>query len=111
MSKGWYGVDLDGTLAFYDGWQGQYHIGEPIEPMVSLVKHLMHGNEVRIFTARVSGANELENEEITSFIQDWLEKAGLPRLKVTCRKDFSCIGIYDDRAFRVEANTGRVVVY
>ncbi len=22
MSNGWIGVDLDGTLAHYDGWQG-----------------------------------------------------------------------------------------
>jgi len=29
MSKGWVGVDLDGTLAHYDGWKGADHIGEP----------------------------------------------------------------------------------
>ena len=25
--KGWYGFDLDGTLAKYDGWKGIDHIG------------------------------------------------------------------------------------
>jgi hypothetical protein len=29
---GWIGVDLDGTLAHYDGWKGIDHIGEPIKP-------------------------------------------------------------------------------
>jgi hypothetical protein len=28
--SGWVGVDLDGRLARYDGWQGASHIGEPI---------------------------------------------------------------------------------
>ena len=28
--KAWIGVDLDGTLARYDGWKGIEHIGEPI---------------------------------------------------------------------------------
>ena len=30
--KGWYGFDLDGTLAKYDGWKGIDHIGEPVKP-------------------------------------------------------------------------------
>ena len=29
--KEWLGVDFDGTLAKYDGWQGHTHLGEPIE--------------------------------------------------------------------------------
>lgn len=32
--KGWIGVDLDGTLAEYDGWKGPDEIGAPVEPMV-----------------------------------------------------------------------------
>jgi hypothetical protein len=52
--NGWIGVDLDGTLAHYEGWKGQEHIGEPIAPMVERVKGwLAEGREVRIFTARV----------------------------------------------------------
>ena len=52
---GWIGVDLDGTLARYDGWKGPEHIGEPLMPMVERVKAwLAEGREVRIMTARVS---------------------------------------------------------
>ena len=55
MSTGWIGVDLDGTLAQYDGWKGTEHIGEPIPLMVQRVKDWLEaGHEVRIFTARVS---------------------------------------------------------
>lgn len=53
--KGWYGFDLDGTLAKYDKWEGINHIGEPVKPMVDLMKK-MHadGKVVKILTARVA---------------------------------------------------------
>jgi hypothetical protein len=53
--EGWYGFDLDGTLAKYDGWKGIDHIGEPVKPMVDLIKR-MHdeGKVVKIMTARVA---------------------------------------------------------
>lgn len=53
--EGWYGFDLDGTLAKYDGWKGIDNIGEPIKPMVDLIKQ-MHadGKVVKIMTARVA---------------------------------------------------------
>lgn len=35
---GWIGVDLDGTLAVYKGWNGPEHIGEPIPIMIDRVK-------------------------------------------------------------------------
>ena len=58
--KGWYGFDLDGTLAKYDGWKGIDHIGEPVELMVARIKK-MHdeGKVVKILTARVApGSNQ-----------------------------------------------------
>ena len=53
--KGWYGFDLDGTLAKYDGWKGIDRIGEPVKPMVDLIKRMhAEGKVVKILTARVS---------------------------------------------------------
>ena len=53
--KGWYGFDLDGTLAKYDGWKGIDHIGEPVKPMVDLIKEMRNeGKVVKILTARVA---------------------------------------------------------
>ena len=53
--KGWYGFDLDGTLAKYNGWEGLDHIGAPVAPMVKLIRQ-MHDEDkvVKIVTARVA---------------------------------------------------------
>lgn len=106
MSQGWIGVDLDGTLAQYDGWRGIHHIGQPVPAMLNRVRQwIAEGKyEVRIFTARVG-----EGPEQVSFIQDWLESLGLPRLQVTATKDFEMIELWDDRCVAVESNTGRVL--
>lgn len=54
-AEGSYAFDLDGTIAVYDTWQGIGHIGEPVKPMVDLIKK-MHdeGKVVKILTARVA---------------------------------------------------------
>ena len=108
MSKatGWIGVDLDGTLAYYDQWRGETHIGEPIPAMAERVKKwLSEGKEVRIFTARawntgVSGAIAILT------IKDWAEKHFGQRLEVTCMKDYNMVELWDDRAVQVIPNTG-----
>lgn len=59
--KGWYGFDLDGTLAVYDKWEGIDHIGEPVKPMVDLIKKFHdEGKVVKILTARVAPRPNLE---------------------------------------------------
>ena len=53
--QGWYGFDLDGTLAKYDKWEGIDHIGEPVKHMVDLIKKMhAEGKVVKILTARVA---------------------------------------------------------
>ena len=112
MSKGWIGVDLDGTLAHYDKWRGETHVGEPVVPMVDRVRRwLAAGHEVRIFTARVSEPNERDRAKITECIQAWAERHIGARLAVTCVKDYAMSELFDDRAVQVEANTGRLVGY
>ena len=61
--KGWYGFDLDGTLAKYDGWKGIDHIGEPVKPMVDLIRR-MHdeGRVVKILTARVAHRHNVNTD-------------------------------------------------
>ena len=98
------GVDLDGTLARYDGYKGPDHIGEPIEIMMSRVKHwITEGKKVVIFTARATDPNAIPP------IKKWLLDNGLPDLKITCVKDPSMKVIYDDRAVQVEKNTGKIL--
>lgn len=107
MSGGWIGVDLDGTLAHYDGWKGIEHVGAPVPAMLVRVKAwIERGTTVKIFTARVSVSGR-ERDEVISHIHDWCEQHGLPRLPVTHEKDFGMVELWDDRCVQIEANTGR----
>lgn len=99
----WMGVDLDGTLAFYDGWKGSEHIGEPIMPMVERVRRwIRKGTRVKIFTARVA-----QPDFDPKYIHAWLAKLDIQPLEVTNVKDMHMIELWDDRAVRVERNTGK----
>ena len=105
MNAGWYGVDLDGCLAYYDDWKGIEHIGEPVPLMLKRVKEwIADGKTVKIFTARACNG-----EHQIKLIQDWCEKHGLPRLEVTNVKDFHMARLYDDRCVQVIENTGILV--
>ena len=109
---GWIGVDLDGTLAVYDGWKYPAHIGEPVPAMVERVKQwLADGLQVRVFTARVwhdgSAARALEAEAARIAVEKWCLKHLGTRLTVTNIKDYAMIELWDDRCVAVEPNTGR----
>jgi len=111
-SKSWIGVDLDGTLAKYDGWKGPTEIGEPVPEMVEFVKRLVtEGHTVRIFTARVAPATILANKddlgEVVKAIYMWCVKhLGFP-LDICCQKDLFMMALYDDRCVQIVPNEGR----
>lgn len=114
-NSGWIGVDLDGTLARYDGWKGHEHIGDPIEPMVNRVKvWLSMGRTIKIFTARMHGhglpviGDETAQIDVVTPIEVWCSKHIGQVLEVTNVKDFGMIELWDDRAVSVEMNTGRI---
>jgi hypothetical protein len=106
--SGWIGVDLDGTLAKYDGWKGIDHIGEPIAPMVERVKKwLAEGKDVRIFTARVSEQPDKRGtQQAVALIQAWCQQHIGRVLPVTNVKDFGMVELWDDRAIQVILNRG-----
>lgn len=105
MYDGWIAVDLDGTLAEYEGWQGIEHIGAPIPLMVERVKRwLGEGRTVKIFTARYSEPGS--KAAVRLAVHDWTLKHIGVHLEVTCTKDFAMDELWDDRAVTVEANTG-----
>jgi hypothetical protein len=100
----WIGVDLDGTLAWYDQGSSIAEIGPPIAPMMEMVNDLIaRGRRVKIFTARASDPEQLV------LIQQWLRRHGLPPLEITNAKDFNMVRLYDDRCVQVETNTGRII--
>jgi len=94
---GWIGVDFDGTLATYDHYRGDEHTGEPIEPMVRLVrKWLREGKDVRLFTAR----------KPHPALRRWMVEHLGALLPITATKDPGMQLLIDDRAIGVERNTG-----
>ena len=126
--KGWYGFDLDGTLAKYDGWRGIDHIGEPVKPMVDLIKR-MHdeGKVVKIMTARIA-PHKLEDGTVGEsyitvpdgekgatrnyahqFINDWchFNLGFIP--EIVYQKDHLMLELYDDRVKQVVPNEGWLV--
>jgi len=103
VMSGWIGVDLDGTLATYNGWQGMDHIGLPIPLMMDRVKNwIKEGITVKIFTARACIPEQIP------YIKRWLVDNGLPALEITNSKDFGMIELWDDRVITVEMNTGQI---
>ena len=134
--KGWYGFDLDGTLAKYDKWEGIDHIGEPVKPMVDLIRK-MHdeGKVVKILTARVAPKEKpeikpnpyLENHltiespddmpwavhaeawTAREFIQDWCYRVLGFVPDIVYQKDHLMLELYDDRVKQVVPNEGLLV--
>ena len=133
--EGWYGFDLDGTLAKYDKWEGIDHIGEPIAPMVRLIKQ-MHddGKIVKILTARVSprpvpetkpnpymeGNWCIQEPDVQTwalkdawtareFIQEWCYRHLWFVPEITHEKDHLMLELYDDRVKQVVPNTGALI--
>ena len=95
--------DLDGTLALYDTYRGDLHIGDPIPQMVRLLKiFLNEGFTVKILTARAYKASP----EAIKAVEDWCLKHIGQVLEVTCMKDPTMLKIFDDRAVQVIKNVG-----
>jgi hypothetical protein len=107
-------IDLDGTLAHYDGWKGVTVIGPPIPKMLLKVnKWLAQGDTVKIFTTRVSPDSRTsptltkpeEVEVAKKAVEDWCVKWLGVALEVTSEKGFFDI-TYDDKAEHIVSNTG-----
>lgn len=114
-STGWYGVDLDGTLANYTQWHSDGGIGPPVPAMVAHVKRwIAQGYDVRIVSARAAlpaalGQIPVFDQDQVARIQAWSEQHLGKRLPVQFWKDYGMICLFDDRARQVEVNTGRVI--
>jgi hypothetical protein len=108
VSNDWIGVDLDRTLAEYDTWKGEGHVGAPIPAMVERVRTwIAEGRQVRILTARVASTHGIASvTKARETIQAWCEEHLGVRLLVTAEKDHGLIELWDDRAVAVEPKTG-----
>lgn len=105
--KQWIGVDLDGTLCHFDPeeWlKDPDYIGRPIPSMLDKVRRWRaEGYEVRLFTARAAYPDRIRA------IRKYLTSLDLGDMIITNRKDYGCIALFDDIAYRVGHNTGVVL--
>jgi len=76
----WIGVDLDGTLAKYDGWKGEDVIGDPVPGARELLVGLKaRGFKIALWTSRMGGQNlfirtDERDVKILGVLIEWLKK-------------------------------------
>jgi hypothetical protein len=102
-------VDLDGTLAHHDRSKkfNPLVVGAPVPRTVARVRAAVEaGHKIRIFTARVSISDTYLRERIRDAIALWADQhlGFIP--DITHEKSIMTSELWDDRAVRVEANTG-----
>ena len=111
--KGWFGVDVDATVAEYTKWRPDGSIGEPVERAVKYVKDrwLRKGKKVKMMTARVNPAGHAPEviEQQHAFIYDWTGQVFGQHIEATYKKDLHMVAQLDDRAIQIYPNTGETL--
>ena len=109
MAKRIIAVDLDGTLAQYDGWKGIGHIGCVIPEVANAMERAQaEGAEVHLFTARVSDPEDAA--EAHQVISKWAEANNFNFASITAVKHKFFTEFWDDRAIQVIKNEGIFVL-
>lgn len=114
-------VDLDGTLAHYDGWKGTDQIGEPLTGAKELLETLINsGYYVIIHSCRLGSQlfNPDKYEDIKQLtdsrfaVKDWLDYHKMPydELWLGFGKP-AAVAYIEDRAVPVEKNLGYVSAF
>lgn len=99
-------VDLDGTIAQYDGWKGLDHIGDPLPGAKEFLERLGEKYSIMIYTTR---CNEHFNVEAAHLlrgrVEAWLLKHGLRYDDIyTGQGKPVAIAYVDDRSVMVKEN-------
>ncbi len=92
-------IDLDGTLAKYDGWKGIEVVGDPVKKAVAFTQELKkRGHYIIIHTARLCKLNA-KNGKAHKVVRQWLIKHGFAfdEIWTGAGKPIACAYI-DDRA-------------
>jgi hypothetical protein len=103
-------IDLDGTLARYDGWIGPEHIGEPIQAGRAICVAL-HGRGIKVivYTCRTNATMNdkynINTFKVRDTIREWLDKNGLGfvELSIDYGKPFAHVYL-DDRGVRFNSD-------
>jgi hypothetical protein len=100
-------VDLDGVLAFYNGWKGVDHIGDPRPGAVEFTRALSLIADVVIFTTRCN--EEMQRPEkahlLVGRVKAWLDLHGFQYADIYAGQGKPIAVAYiDDRAIAVPEN-------
>lgn len=107
-------VDLDGTLAKYDGFKGIHHFGKPFPFAKEWTKDISKRYKIIIYTCRTN--LEINKEEIpyeveekdhlsylVNLVKDWLHKNDITYDTIFCGQGKpSCAYYIDDKAINVK---------
>lgn len=108
VKQKWLAVDLDGTLAEYLGWTGEYTIGAVIPAIADrLRQRYVEGWKIAIFTANLD-CPKSEEQDVVVKIWEWLGQNFIAQYisEITCIKKKYFTEFWDDRAIAVERNQG-----
>lgn len=107
-TPGWVvGVDLDGTLAEYDGWKGFLHIGKPRSAVVDVVREeFARGSRIIIHTARVTTISNKIIPQVLEAVRLWLIENSIPFTEIWAGtgKPF-CDFYLDDHAVNIDCQS------
>ena len=108
-------IDLDGTLAHYDGWKGPENIGNPVTDAVTICR-LLHnaGVKVIVHTCRTNKTmNEISGINTGKMIRDigaWLHEWDLGFIHVNEDEGKPFAHAYlDDRGVYFKRNGGELI--
>lgn len=107
-------VDLDGTLAFYDGWKGIDNIGDPLPGAREFLSRLIVDYDVVIYTTRCNEeVNKPEKlEYLTARVGEWLVRHQLPFTSIHVGQGKPiAIAYVDDRSVMVRENVDWTTSY
>lgn len=112
-TKGWFGFDLDKTIAVDEGGTRGGVIGDPIKPLIRRMKYYLRtGRKVCIVSARVH-PSEIDCEPqrilIRNFLIQHIGEFYARQVDIRSDKDRHMIALFDDRAMQVIPNKGVVV--
>lgn len=99
-------IDLDGTLARYDGWKGIEHIGEPLLGARKLCQAIRDaGYRICVFTTRFNTEGTRDITRAKQVVVDWLTLHQIPYddLWDQVGKPMA-VAYIDDRALKVTPN-------
>jgi hypothetical protein len=73
-------VDVDATLAAYDGWEGVDSIGDPLPGAKAFVEALREKFQIIIWTTRCTRSvnNDYTTEELHDAVKRWLDRHEIP---------------------------------